>query len=46
MSCNVITLARDLKEICNSYDISDMYVLDMFPRTKHVECVAVLNRKP
>lgn len=46
MSCNVITLARDLKEICNFYDINDMYVLDMFPRTKHVECVAVLNRKP
>ncbi len=46
MSCNAITLARDLKEICNFYDISDMYVLDMFPRTKHMECVAVLNRKP
>lgn len=46
MSCNAITLARDLKEICNFYDINDMYVLDMFPRTKHMECVAVLNRKP
>lgn len=45
MSCNPITLARDLSVLTNDYRVDEIYMLDMFPRTKHVECVSVLSRK-
>lgn len=43
MSCNPLTLARDLNLIKNSYEINDFYVLNMFPRTKHIECICLLS---
>lgn len=43
ISCNPITLARDLKSL-NNYKLTKIYALDMFPNTHHVECVCVLNR--
>ncbi len=45
MSCNPITLARDMFEIKQKYDIHNCYILNMFPRTKHIETVCLLNRK-
>ena len=45
MSCNPITFVRDMKVLSNLYDIKDFYALDMFPRTKHVETVCILERK-
>lgn len=45
MSCNPITFIRDYKKLSNTYDIKDFYLLDMFPRTKHVESVCILERK-
>lgn len=45
MSCNPITLARDLNELKEQYQIKEFYILNMFPRTKHIECLCFLERK-
>ena len=45
MSCNPLTLARDLNIIKNNYEVNDFYVLNMFPRTKHCESIVILERK-
>lgn len=45
ISCDVITLARDLKILKNNYDIKLVQPFNMFPRTYHVECACILKRK-
>ena len=45
MSCNPITLARDLYSFKDLYNVKDFYILNMFPKTKHIECLCILNRK-
>ncbi len=46
VSCNVATLARDLNLLCTeNYEIRSIDLVDMFPWTHHVECVAVLTLK-
>ena len=45
ISCDPITLGRDLKELIKFYDIKKVYALDMFPQTYHVESMILLNRK-
>lgn len=45
VSCNPITLARDINVLKNKYNIGEMTLFDMFPNTKHVESVVVLNLK-
>ena len=45
ISCDPITLGRDLKELTNFYEIEDAYALDMFPNTYHVESMIILNKK-
>ena len=45
VSCNPITLVRDLKELSKIYNIDRITPVDMFPNTYHVECVCVLNRR-
>lgn len=45
MSCNPITLARDLVSLLESYDLNEIYLLNMFPKTRHVECLCVLKLK-
>jgi 23S rRNA (uracil1939-C5)-methyltransferase len=45
ISCDPMTLARDLKELNNIYQVNKIYVLDMFPNTYHVESVCILERK-
>lgn len=43
VSCNVATLARDLKLLCtDNYEIKSIDLVDMFPWTSHVECCALL----
>ena len=45
VSCNVVTQARDLKVLLDSgFAIERVTPVDMFPHTKHVECVVVLSR--
>lgn len=45
ISCNPATLMRDLKAFEGKYEIKDITPVDMFPWTKHVECVSVLKTK-
>lgn len=45
ISCDPITLARDLKKLVKYYDIKKINGLDMFPNTYHVETVCILERK-
>ena len=42
ISCNPMTLARDLNLLNNNYKLECIKAFDMFPRTNHVECVCVL----
>jgi 23S rRNA (uracil1939-C5)-methyltransferase len=47
VSCNVATLSRDLKILSNAgFDFRELYVLDMFPQTHHVETISHLQRTP
>ncbi|MGD8428447.1 MAG: 23S rRNA (uracil(1939)-C(5))-methyltransferase RlmD [Balneolaceae bacterium] len=43
VSCNSSTMARDLKELNNVYDILEVQPVDMFPQTYHIETVAKLR---
>ena len=45
VSCDQLTLSRDLKVLQDKYYISKINVLDMFPNTYHVETVMILERK-
>lgn len=46
VSCNPATLARDLHLLCDGglYEIRQVQPLDMFPQTRHVECIADVRR--
>ena len=45
ISCNPNTLIRDLKKLLSDYAITSIQGFDMFPQTKHVECVCVMTRR-
>ena len=48
ISCNPSTLARDLNYFnasTNEYDIKLIQPYDMFPQTKHVETLVVIEKK-
>ena len=45
VSCNPATMARDLAEMKDSYEVMEIQPVDMFPHTYHVESVAKLARK-
>lgn len=45
VSCDPMTLGRDLQLLQEKYDILEITPVDMFPQTYHVECVCVLNRR-
>ncbi|MEG2672718.1 MAG: 23S rRNA (uracil(1939)-C(5))-methyltransferase RlmD [Ruthenibacterium sp.] len=45
VSCNPATAARDLQILQkNGYQINTVQPVDMFPRTRHVECVVLMSR--
>ncbi|PSO89093.1 MAG: class I SAM-dependent RNA methyltransferase [Cyanobacteria bacterium SW_6_48_11] len=47
VSCNPESLARNLSQLCHeTFSLQEMVGLDLFPQTKHLECVAVLERIP
>ncbi len=45
VSCNPSTLARDLRKICQSYDLVSVRLIDFFPHTSHIESMAILRKK-
>lgn len=45
VSCNPITLVRDLNELAKTYDIKSVNVVDMFSYSYHVETVMLLEKK-
>lgn len=45
ISCDPMTLARDLNYLKRIYEIKNFYILDMFPNTYHVECACILKLK-
>jgi 23S rRNA (uracil1939-C5)-methyltransferase len=45
VSCNSATMARDLALMSESYDITHIQPVDMFPQTYHIETVARLVSK-
>lgn len=45
LSCNPATQARDLAKLQEKYDISFFEIYNFFPRTPHIETLAILNRR-
>ncbi len=45
VSCDPMTLVRDLKILSDNYNINEITPFDMFPQTKHVESLCVLERE-
>ena len=45
LSCNPATHARDLARLQDQYDIVDFQIFNFFPRTPHIETLAVLRLK-
>jgi len=43
VSCDVVTLARDLNILKEKFEILECTPVDMFPNTYHVECVVLLK---
>ena len=44
VSCELKTLERDLDRLTNNYSIRKVIPVDMFPHTKHVECIVSLEK--
>ena len=45
VSCNYKNLARELVQLTQHYEVSDLLAIDMFPHTPHVEVVCNLTLK-
>ncbi len=45
VSCDPATLARDLKQLLESYRIRRLALIDLFPQTYHFETIAHLEKK-
>lgn len=45
VSCDLNTLIRDLKDLSENFEIEYIKPFNLFPRTYHVECVCLLNKK-
>ncbi|MBQ6687368.1 MAG: class I SAM-dependent RNA methyltransferase [Bacilli bacterium] len=45
ISCDPMTLVRDLKDLTSDYEIKKFNIMDMFSYTYHIESMVVLKRK-
>lgn len=44
-SCKPSTLARDIKMLSEDYELKELWLVDMFPQTHHMEMLSLLVRK-
>ena len=44
ISCNPVTLARDLEELCKTHKVTKAAIFDQFPYTSHIESGVYLER--
>ncbi|ARN75520.1 tRNA (uridine(54)-C5)-methyltransferase TrmA [Oceanicoccus sagamiensis] len=45
ISCNPDTLYNNLKQLCQSHQITQFAIFDQFPYTDHIECGVMLTKK-
>lgn len=45
ISCHPQSLARDLKTLSTNYELEHLEAFDMFPKTEHVETLALLQKR-
>jgi len=45
VSCNPVTLARDLRDLVSSFTLDDLRLFDFYPQTSHVEAAARLSAR-
>lgn len=45
IACGIDALKRDLKKLEKNYNLENLYLVDMFPRTNNVETIAILSLK-
>lgn len=45
VSCDPMTMSRNIKLLSDIYEVVEITPVDMFPNTYHVECVCILNRR-
>lgn len=45
VSCDPITLARDLNVLKEYYNVAKVYAMDMFSNTYHIESIAILDKR-
>ncbi|MFV0249865.1 MAG: 23S rRNA (uracil(1939)-C(5))-methyltransferase RlmD [Bacilli bacterium] len=45
VSCDPITMSRDIKQLSEKYDLVEVTPVDMFPNTYHVETVVLLSQQ-
>ena len=45
ISCNPVTQVRDIERLSSAYRVARLVGVDMFPHTKHLESVALLERR-
>lgn len=45
VSCNPITLSRDLQLLSSKFHLQKLFLIDMFPQTFHLETLAILIKK-
>jgi 23S rRNA (uracil1939-C5)-methyltransferase len=46
VGCDGAAFCRDLKRLAPAWTLEKLAVLDLFPLTSHVECVALLTKRP
>jgi 23S rRNA (uracil1939-C5)-methyltransferase len=45
LSCNIETQSRDIQELASLYKISLFKIYNFFPKTPHMECLIILEKK-
>ncbi|WLT33128.1 class I SAM-dependent RNA methyltransferase [Geothrix sp. PMB-07] len=46
VGCDGAAFCRDLKRLAPAWSLDQLAVLDLFPLTTHVECVALMTKRP